>query len=367
MKFDWSKQDMKRCLDEVMAKEKITYYDKYIINFYCDYLNLHNENKEQFNDKIEVLTNKEITIALEEVAEEFKHILSSLPKKVCESLYTQVECLKKFCRDEKEYYLPNNHISNQDLFDQSYKIFGSISPYFTKCLDYIYHNNLIKVERNSFSWNQDNCCNVDFHHNLGYVYFNSDNDFMSFESILNHELSHSIITIINKKILNYYINEFSSIYMNLFTDLKLYNDSKNVFYLKSYSNYMNYLKSEIKTLSFLFALLKCKNFKRSEIEDTFFKTLSYDIANFNSFFNVFLSNMNINDLISYLFSGNCALHLLEQDPEKARRMFIDFNFTEFTNMKHFFKMIDLNFKDPYYMGLLFNKKDIEIREMIRKK
>src|SRR5574344_1478496 len=148
MKLDWYKKNMLEYLSILSKKKYLTDYEKYIFKFYYDYLenNLNNYH-EKDNIDVKKINQKEILNNLDDLCEEFQYWLDILPKKIRIQFLNQLECLKNLYLLEEPININIKNVNNQELFDQSYEVFNSISPYLSRCLDYIYKNKLVKVDR----------------------------------------------------------------------------------------------------------------------------------------------------------------------------------------------------------------------------
>lgn len=373
MKLDWNKNVMIEARDNILKNSNVSSTDETVLAFYNlnidGKVKLHKLTKEELKEKN---TNNNLTkIAnLEILRQEFTKYIND-PLIGGSQIISFIESLKYFSLDAKRIRVNNNKISNQDLFDTSYEVFGSINSYFEKCLDYIYQNKLVKVDNKQT--NYCSRCTLDLSNGLGYVSitnFTSTNKLSSKESVFNHELGHSIITTTNGKF--YYdefpdLMEFHSLFMEIYTDKYLYEKTKNEKYLYSMSNLISFLKEYIMKIALMYEISKIKgDLSKEKIEEEITKNnyLSYFEA--DEIIDILSNGRNIYDLIVYLFSGCYALTLFEKDEEDMKKIISKTVFDEMNNFEDFLNIIDFDLTNPYIYFETFNEADVLIKKNIRK-
>ena len=367
MKLDWSRKDMERRLKELEDSKKRDLSTKLNLYFYRNVLS--NQQIEKVETKYKEQTTEELLNIIKVNTKNFLDLFCKLPQDIRISILTMEDLLKRMYADVDEEKIKKQNLSNQRLFDISYNIYGKISPYFTRVLDYIYKNNLVKAGNSDI---YESCCFNESKNNLGYVYMckNPTDRVMSHESTYNHELMHSILATINPYFHRFpHLEETHSIYIGLKTDKILYEETKDPIYLKSEYNYMVYLQrilldfSIIKDVSFCKKSITLPNIISAYQDVTGY--IAIDEEQEESILN-YCSSINLSESFGYLLSGICALHLLDQDEELQRRKFIDCSFNPFRTDKEFLKFIGMDLRDPYYMCDVFNKAGCDIKSRIRK-
>lgn len=367
MILDWSKKDMERRLKELESTKKKDLKTKFNIGFYK--ISLSDASITKTDSLYKIQTKEEMINEIRSNIGDFIKYFRQMPKKVRISFFTMVDLLRSLYIDIDDIKIKNQNLSNQSLFDTSYKIYGKISPYFTRVLDYIYKNNLIKV--GSCKYDDMSWCYNETENNLGYAYIckKTPDKISSEESTYNHELMHSIISTINPGFYRFpHLEETHSIYMGLKTDRILYDETKNPIYLKSEYNYMTYLQRILLD----FAMIRNIIMYQEKITEKTLINAYQDLTGViieegeeDRILNYFY-DLNLIESFGYLLSGICAIHLLEQEDELQRRNFIDASFNTFKTDKEFLKFINMDFDDTYYMGDIFNKAGCDIKAKIRK-
>lgn len=371
MKLDWDKNLMIKARENILKNDDITITDKTALAFYNfvidNKVQLHKLTKEEIKNSKNKLSNIEM---LERARQEFIEYIND-PLIGGSQIISFIESLKYLSLDAKRIKINNYYTSNQDLFDTSYEVFGSINPYFERCLDYIYQNKLVKVDKNK----KDYCsrCILDLSNKLGYVLitnFNSTNKLSSKESVFNHELGHSIISTTNGKF--YYddcpdLEEFHSLFMQLYTDKYLYETTKNEKYLYSMNNLFSFLKEYIMKISLMYEISKIEgplSLEKLQEETTKNNYLSY--FSVEEIIDILLNGRSVYDLIIYLFSFCYVLTLFEKDESDMMKMVSSTVFDEINTFEEFLKIIDFDFTNPYIYFETFNEADVLLKKNIRK-
>ena len=371
MKLDWDKNLMIKARENILKNDDITITDKTALAFYNfvidNKVQLHKLTKEEIKNKKNNLSTIE---TLELARQEFIEYLND-PLIGGSQIISFIESLKYFSLDARRIKINNYNISNQDLFDTSYEVFGSINPYFERCLDYIYQNKLVKVDKKKV----DYCsrCILDLSNELGYVLitnFAPSTKFGSKESIFNHELGHSIGTTTNGKF--YYddcpdLEEFHSLFMQLYTDKYLYEATKNEKYLYSINNLFSFLKEYIMKISLMYEISKIEGtLSLEKIKEETQKNNYLSYFEVEEIIDILLSGRSVYGLIIYLFSFCYVLKLFEKDEKDMKRMFSNTVFDEINTFEEFLSKIDFDFNNPYFYFESFNEADVLLKKNIRK-
>lgn len=366
MKLDWDKNIMIKCRDILLKKDNLTQDDIDIINFYNSFLNKESIDEEE---NFSFLSNIELLQKLEEKKAEYKIFINSLPHKIRNNLYTLIDSCKSnyYNDDDKINYLSKEKVNNKDLFNTSYEVFESISPYFNECLSYIYKNNLVKITK---GYGRPYCI-TDCYNKKGFVLLKRSCENTT-ESSYNHELAHSIIALLNGEFFynkEDFLAEFHSSFMQFYTDLFLYKKTYDYKYLISYENYLIFIKTYLLTFAIIDELSNIKgNLNITKIENQFLKTFNIRLYDFNFYFNNFLNDYNGKENYTYLLSGFCSLNLINNnDIEEVKRTFTDSSFNNFLTKEEFFKAIDFNIDSDYYMLDILNKSINNTTSLVRKK
>jgi len=311
------------------------------------------------------MTDEEIIKAIEELMDEFKNFIND--KTILSIQFKNlIEGLKFLVLDFDYKNIDNSKITSEELVSQSYEIFGGISPSLIKYLDFIYNNNLVKMILHKTR--ENGCCYTDVFNKLGFV-FAVNTDYCSSESMINHELAHSIITTTNGEF--YYLNyddlmEFNSSFMDVYTDKYLYEKKFDIKYLYSYYNLLSIYKSYIYWFAIMNETSKIKGtLTKEKIEEQLRNNYIYDYKDFNDFGTELLKNYNLGYIV-YLIGACCAFSMFEKDLKDMKRIYTNTFFQEYKSYEDFFKSIDFDYKNPYIALDIFNKETVEVKQMIRK-
>ena len=365
MKLNWDKNLMIEARDNLLKKENLDEYDESLIKSLVKFYDRNIDNKVVVSKKQKELTDEEILEEFEYLRAEFIRFVKSYSFDTT-SLINLIEGLKFLAQDYYLINVNNKKTTNQDLFDKSYQTFDSISPYLSKCLDYIYEKKLVKVV--SHKTNVTPYCDTDIYNKLGYVFIRKNHD-RSLESELNHELGHSIINLTNGEFFykdNSFLSEFDSVFMELYTDRYLYEKGNNIKYLYSYSNTINCLKSMIHSLAIVSEISKIDgDLTKKKIEKQLLRNYDFEIEDFNAFGNSFLPYYKL-DHFDYLIGACLSFNLFDKDTKDMKRMFTNSIFNEFNNNDEFFKSVDFDYKNPCFMCDIFNEESSNVKKIIRK-
>ncbi|MDD5980332.1 MAG: hypothetical protein PUC23_04385 [bacterium] len=360
MRLDWDKDIVKTCKNNL---ENLGYNDLenlILIDTYNKFLigNLDDDSFEEisFNDKEILKIIKEEVIA-------YKKLIDDLPNKFSNNLINLVDGLKipnvaDFNIDDKT--------TDDELYKLSYEIFTDVSEEFKKYLDYIYDNKLVKISNDVFL--DGPCCYVDLYNKKGFVYY-PKHIISSRTSSYNHELTHSINTMTNGEFyynINPDLTEFNSIFMELYSDNFMYNKTKDNMFLYSKYNSLNRFKTDIRNIAIIKSLSEIRPTKENiicKMKDDF----NIDLEdNFNNYFNDILKTLKIEIDYCYLIGLCCSLNLLNNcnlDEQKSRFMKSFY----VNRRKNFFRTIDFNIDNNYYMYDILEKEFKKMDSLVRKK
>lgn len=365
MKLEWDKNTMKEAREKLLEKEKLTISDSLAIKFYnC---NLDNKAKviKISNKK---LTDEEIIEELEKKRQEFYSFTRDqiFNYKPYLNMLEELKYLAlNYCIND-DLKTNNSLVSNQDLFDTSYDVFGSISNYLERSLDYIYNQGLVKVVRKNS--NKNSYCHLDIGNKLGFASIYKQS-YLALESVYNHELAHSITCINNPKFYfqnGYYFQEFSSTFMQYYTDNFLFNKTNNKKYLYSNYNAFDAYNYYIGKLSIMNELTKIKGrLTRKKIEDKIENTYGEVSKDFNESWNSFLEEYSLKDFY-YLIGICCTLNLFLMDPCDMKKKFNDTFFNDIKTVGDFYKTISYPYLDPYFTTDIFNEASSLAKKQVRK-
>lgn len=367
MNFNWDKKTLIKNRDNLIRFAKKNRYNKFMIDFYNQFLKENDDECEiTFESDNSNFTDEQLLDILEQERYQFEGFLSCFPTGLRNNLTVLLESLKflSICSDDIK--LKQKKLSNQDLFDNSYLVYGSISPYFERCLDYIYKHNLVyRVNENNGT---SPMCYNDLYNKQGFIYYFNIDDYSSF-SCFNHELAHSITTLLNGSFFyeKYpYLAEFHSIFMEMYTDKYMYDTTSDNHYLISLYNSMQSYKSYISNLAVLFELNKINSdLSVSNVVDRLQNGYGIVVDDFNKWGNQFISELDMENHFIYLISCCYALSVLDKDKEDVRRQFIDSQFNDISTFKQFNKVLDINLSDSFYMCDIFNNASCEVKKRIR--
>ena len=368
MKLDWDKNLMIEKREKLLQKDNLSSDDLEILKFYNFYI----DNKVQVKKtNKEDKQNKELSDLkkLENERQTFLNYIND-PEIGGDNIKYFIESLKYLALQSDYKHISNNKVTNQDLFDTSYLVFGSLSPYFERFLDYIYQNKLVKVSKNKVNY----CSNtiLDLYNKLGYssiTNYDFSKKINSKEGTFNHELAHSMINTTNGDFIykeNPDLTEFHSMFMSFYTDKFMYDKTNNKKYLYSLYNTLSILKEYIKKIALMNDISKIDgpltNRKlKKEIENNIFLS-SYNI---DDIIDTLLNGRSIYYMIIYLFSSCYVFNLFDKDLNDMKKMFVDSVFNNFSTYEEFLKTIDFDYTDPYIYTNLFIEKDNEIKKMVR--
>lgn len=148
MKLSWKKEEMLKHLQALNNKETLNEYERGLTNFYIsNLLNVPTSEIMKDDEEVKLLNEEEIANLLRAKCLEFERFLNYLPKRVYNNLFNLIDCLKTLYLDSYEIKRKNKKVTEQELFDTSYEIFGRIFPYLLKTIDYIYEKGLIEVKK----------------------------------------------------------------------------------------------------------------------------------------------------------------------------------------------------------------------------
>ncbi len=364
MKLDWDKKLMIEKRENLLQKDDLNSYDLEILKFYKFYIDKKVEVKKiNREDK----KNKELSDLkkLEKERQVFLNYIND-PEIGGDNIKFFIESLKCLALQSDYKNISNSRVTNQDLFDTSYLVYGSLSPYFERFLDYMYQNKLVKVSKNKVD-SQTIC---DTYNKLGYsLITDNDLDTNSKEGIFNHELAHSMITITNGDFIykeNPDLTEFHSMFMSFYTDKFMYDKTNNKKYLYSLYNTFSILKEYIIKIALMNDISKIDgHLTNRKIKKEIEKNIFLSSYNVDDIFDDLLNGISIYSMIIYLVSSCYALNLFNKDLNDMKKMFVDSVFNNFSTFEEFIKTIDFDYNDPYIYINLFAEKDFEVKKMVR--
>ncbi len=361
MRLDWSKKQIEQNLKNINSKRGKSVADKELKNIYKQYLFGIQEDKIDSFEEIKIP--KDVMIdAIEDKCIEFATYINLLPEDAQTSIFIVLETLDKMYIDNRCIKISKKSVSNEQLLKQSYDIFNSISPSLIKYLNMLYKNKNVKTTTTN-PLKAESCCFFDETNNQDYVYFSKMvYQFLSEESMYNHELAHAITGVSKTPYLKTtMLSEFHSIYTNLYTDKEIFDKTKNNNYLYSYYNYLKTMQEYLICLSILLKIAKNK------ITEKNLRNVSRECLYKNSIKELYQYTTNIDlNCLTYLVSGIAALHLQTMDKEKSNHLFYKTIENPTKNISKFFKLIELNYKDIYYMRDIFNEANCTTLNKIRK-
>ena len=372
--FNWDKKLMQKNLDILLSKEQPTNYDEEIIEFYTTQLNQHALVKEEFpkENMDEETIIKMLKMNRDDLAYYFSDVL---PNSIGIQFYNLVESLGPLYT-LKLYHEPFVSLRKKKVdnsfIDMSHDIFSSISNDYTKYLNYIYKNNLVKTKKKTDVIELDSCCYCDVTNKAGFVYINRNHKYSN-ESVYNHELTHSLTTVLNYPIiiddrLNF-ISEAHPIFIGTYTDKKLYEKTNDPGYLKSIYNYSLHLRQAVNVLYFYQKLCQLDEINIEEIRKILEISLNINFNDDDSFKSYIkaLANANVASHFKYIVSSFASVHLLNKDEEKQKYLFNKSLLEEGTTVYNFFKTLEYPIKDKYYACDTFNKYALDAKMNVRER
>lgn len=383
MILNWDKKQMKTYCQNLRNKKSLTEFDFLAFEFYDTYLNdkysFDYNTKDQYEDEL-TLQEEDRIVSINEIKDKCKEFKELFIGNYSTHIYKSFITLLKYAGRtnyglKQEISVQQKEITDEEFIDQSYQMFGSISSKFNPFLNYIYENKLVKIKKDIDILDEPSFCLPDLHNKVGYVYLNEKEKDSTLESAYNHELMHSLTCNINPKMYqsdspifeNFdLINEAHAIYMLFYTNQQLYEKSKDINYIISNYNYINYLQRIIFYFNVIYLISDLKEINQNNIEDVLYNRLNLVIEDFNGFATTIVDE-SIEKYLKYLFSGLVALHLLEQDFAKSRELFTDSIFNDYKSVNRFLRKIEFNLKDDYYACRLFNRVNCRIEAFIRKR
>lgn len=363
MDLNWDKNVMIKARDNLLKKDFLSEVEKCHLKFY----NQNIEGKVSVTKKAKDLTEKEMIDALEELVYEYKDFINCKAD-LSIQFKNLIEGLKYLVLDfdYKDIDIDNSKITSRELVEKSYEIFGNISPGLIKYLDFIYNNNLVKMVFHKTR--ESSSCETDVFNKLGFVFAQNDDDYSS-ESMMNHELAHSIITTTNGEF--YYLNcgyltEFNSSFMGIYTDKYLYEKTKDIKYLHSYYNLLLAYQWYIYKFALINEISKIKgDLTKEKIEKQLINNYVYNYKDFNALAMHLINYYDFKNIL-YLIGSCCAFNMFENDLKDVKKMYTNTFFQEYKSYEDFFKSIDFDYKNPYIALDIFNKETVEVKQMIRK-
>lgn len=376
MKLDWDKELMARNLEALKKRDSYTIEDRYMMKFYENYIN-NKTRKDKNSDmaKERPISQKKLLEYIKTNIQHFQYAtLKEFPARISDMVYEILTSTGPLCSHhvitKKEYNISHGKVEEEYLIKQSYDIFESIFPGFKSVLDEIYNKKLVKIINKKGETAMDNRCFCDYINKQGFVHINKAYNLDSIEATLNHELTHSLTTTINPDIFLKNdlpaIEEAHPIYMAYYTNNTLYDKTHDDKYLKGNYNYLQYIKNLVSILGFYARTVTLKNITPRSIEDLYIKSTGYKIQDTNQLLEI-LADINITDYLTYFISNIVALHFLEQEPDKAKYLFIKSLYNDNRTLNNFLKNIEFDLKHPDYGAYLLQKHDIEMNKVRTKK
>ena len=371
--FDWDKKIMQENLDKLLKKSNKNAYDEQLIEFYTYNLMSNTLQVEPIYHKMKT---KEVINEIKYDCDALLDIFYKLfPKTILNQLYLLIEGLGQmsvYSREcEKQLNIKKCRISDE-FKDISYDTFLSLSLVYKEYLDYIYSNNLVKVKKSNDKVIYPSECHCDFENNMGFVYINSNHKYSN-EAVFNHELTHSLTTILNKSLLNdqklVFLSEAHSIFIGEYTNNRLYEKTKDKNYLIANYNYCYNLKMSIFILYFYLEIAKLPKITLSKLSDIISARMNIkfdDDKNLKEFLFGISQSYPIKHTI-YLLSSLASIHMLNQDEEKQKNSFNKSMLTNATTIYNFFKTIDYPVRDKYYACEMFNRYEIDKKSIVRER
>ena len=369
MKLNWDLERIKECKDKIMQKSHLEIYDKEILDAYNNILGLKKNYDEEEFLKNDYLTDSMCLEILKSYKEEYMYFISKyLTKEEEYNLVYAIRFLKNIFQDYDNIKLNKKNISNKQLYNTSSDVFQSISPYLDKVITYAYQNNLIQVTDDKESVS---CCYNDIYNNLGFVKLTCFNDYYnSKESVLCHELGHLTMSVLGNgdfmynKYLKY--REFTSLYMQLYTDKYLYSKTNDNRYLISYYNCINYYKEMLVKFSIIDNLTKINGkLTKNKVLNSLQNNCDMEIDNLKILAEIL--DQDVASSLIYLLNMCHVINLMNQDDkEKVRRCFIDSVFTLHSTDKEFLDTICFNKNDELQFTNSFNETSVTLNKALRK-
>ncbi len=370
MKLNWDLEKIKECKENIMKKKHLGIYEKEILEAYNNILSL-----KKTPCKEEIFTNDYLTdnICLEilkKYKEEYMYFISEyLTKEESYNLVYAIRFLKNIFQDYDIIKLNKKYLSNEYLYNTSSDVFKSISPYLEKVITYAYQNNLIQVTDDKEALS---CCYNDIYNKLGFIKLTCSNDYCnSKESVLCHELGHLTMSVLGNGnfIYNKYLKyrEFTSLYMQLYTDKYLYDKTNDNRYLISYYNCINYYKEFLVKFSIIDNLTKINGrLTKNKVLDGIQNNCDMEIDDLKVLLEVL--DIDVAQDIIYLLNMCHVINLTNQDDEeKIRRCFIDSVFNFPSTDKEFLDIIGFNKNDELQFTNSFNETSVTLNRTLRKK
>lgn len=379
MKLDWDKEIMTQNLERLKYKEgELDANTLYMIGFYENYINANIVSEfigfpgEKQNLEKKVSTGRMIRDIKENI-NGLKYVFKyELPKSInsmlTETLVSMAPLHAHHVTNNMEYNIPYNKTNEDYLIKQSYDMFTSVFPGFKKELDEIYDKKLVKVTTDKSIGSCDNKCFCDCYNGHGFVHINKAIRYDTLEATLNHELTHSITTRVNQELLTKLgiLAEVHSIYMAYYTNNELYKQTHDNTYLKGNYNYLYSTKELTYSLGLYEKLATLKSITPKSIEDVFEKSLCYKVQDPKQLMQSISESDVLRELV-YFTSNLAALHLLDQDPDKAKYLFIKSLYNDNKSLYNFFKTIEFDLKHPDYGTYLLEKYDVEMGKVRTRK
>ena len=366
--LDWNKERIRTNLDNIIsagfAKE-----NDLLIGVYKSYLygqeNIYEQNLER------KIPQKEIFDKLETQCYLWEYFLGDfLPKKLARNVFETIDLLgplfiaKGFSGKLEAKNIGKNVLREDELFSRSTSVYNSVSPLFKMYSEELFLNNFIKYQafKDNFKPYECSCCYYDELNDCSHIWIQRQSEY-ALETVTNHEIAHAISQKVNYEINDSYLAEVHSIYMSLYTDKKLYEQTNDKKYLMSSKNYLIFLQNTVSFLAILNKISECKTLNYKNIEKALgsLNIYAHDIKTYIQGF----INANVSVKMVYFLSSIASLHLLLLDEEKANSLFSKSVLNEFSSYHKFFKNIEFNLNDQTSATLTYNQAICDNEQIIR--